>query len=92
MFRDITGELKFSDTELLKVPCFEIHNLYLSLWLYVMFGDKSDELEVKEGLRHTLAYLRVVKRKWRIAGEFYYSSFSFGEERLSFYANLLFLG
>jgi hypothetical protein len=57
-----------------------------------MFGDKSDELEFKEGLRHTLAYLRVVKRKWRIAGEFSYSSFSFGEERLSFYANLLFLG
>ncbi len=80
MFRDINGQLKFSENELLKFPCFQIHNLYLSLWLYIMFGDKCDEVEIKEGSRHALAYLRVVKRKWRIAGEFLHSFLYFGEE------------
>jgi hypothetical protein len=45
-----------------------------------MFGDKCDEVEIKEGSRHALAYLRVVKRKWRIAGEFLHSFLYFGEE------------
>lgn len=74
MFQDMTSQIRLSEDEALKVPCFEIFTLYLSLWLHIKVGDRSHEAEYADGLRMSLAYLRVAKRKWRLAGEYYWAA------------------
>jgi hypothetical protein len=69
MFGDMAGGLKFSEDEALQVPSFEIYTLYLAICLHIKVGDKNNEVEYADGLRKMLTYLRIVKRKWRVAGK-----------------------
>jgi hypothetical protein len=68
MFHDMTSNLHLSEDEALNVPCFQIHTLYLSLWLHIIVGNRNNE-GYAQGLRKELTYLRIVKRKWRLAGK-----------------------
>jgi hypothetical protein len=68
MFGDMTDHMTFSDDEALQVPCFEIYTLYMAISLHIKVGDRSNKVESANSLRKLLAYLRITKRKWRIAG------------------------
>jgi hypothetical protein len=69
MFGDMAGGMKFSEDEALQVPSFEIYTLYLGICLHIKVGEKSNEVGHADGLRKMLTYLRIVKRKWRVAGK-----------------------
>lgn len=69
MFRGILNNLPKSPAAVLQTPPFEIHTLYLSIVLHLQVGDRSNFVEWKNELETYMAYLRITKKKWSIAGK-----------------------
>ena len=59
-----------STSAVLQTPPFMIHTLYQSIVLHLQVGDRSNIEEWQTELETYIAYLRITKSKWKIAGEY----------------------
>lgn len=69
MFQETAKSLPVNDDQILQMPPFESYFFYIGIVLFVEGIEASNSEPSTKELRPTLSFLRVLQKKWEIAGE-----------------------